>query len=111
MFLTIFAKTVPNNVILPVFSRTKEENVIYNIQVSNHTKKGFFKILFSRVATTSLVKNRGDTQIFFQQNDHEGCPIDYLDGLGHFPFGFRARVHRRALKLGNTKVKSETALV
>ena len=24
------------------------------------------------------------------QNDHKGCTLDYLDGLGHFHFGFGA---------------------
>ena len=26
----------------------------------------------------------------FHQNDHKGCTLDYLDGLGHFLFGFGA---------------------
>ena len=28
--------------------------------------------------------------IFFHQNDRKGCSLDYLDGLGHFLFGFWA---------------------
>ena len=27
---------------------------------------------------------------FFHQNDRKGCTLDYLDGLGHFLFGFGA---------------------
>ena len=30
---------------------------------------------------------RGNPNVF-HQNDREGCRIDHLDGLGHFPFGF-----------------------
>ena len=28
--------------------------------------------------------------LFFYQNDRKGCTLHYLDGLGHFLFGFGA---------------------
>ena len=30
----------------------------------------------------------GIPPICFGQNDHKGCSLDYLDGFGHFLFGF-----------------------
>ena len=42
------------------------------------------------MATLAILQSsapRG-TPIFFHLNDHKGCTLDYLDGLGHFLFGF-----------------------
>ena len=33
---------------------------------------------------------KGVPPICFHQNDRKGCTLDYLDGLGHFLFGFGA---------------------
>ena len=44
---------------------------------------------------------------FFHQNDRQGCTLDCLDGLGHFPFGFGStgKNYRRVVTpLGKTTV-------
>ena len=37
-----------------------------------------------------IVSPKGVSPIYFRQNDRKGCRSDYLDGFGHFVFGFGA---------------------
>ena len=37
-----------------------------------------------------LTPLKGVPPFFFHQNEFKGCTLDYLDGLGHFLFGFGA---------------------
>ena len=51
---------------------------------------------YSEVATTPYppfltaypTLPEGGIPICFRQNDRKGCSLDYLDGFGHFLFGF-----------------------
>ena len=73
--------------------------LIYTVSFKAIQSILFFKndhFWFSQVATTpypssltaTLSPEGGGTPVFFHEIDRKGCTLDYLDGLGHFLFGF-----------------------
>ena len=70
------------------------ENSIFKIEFS--ILSGFFphhnlyRLIFQSFVLREYPPEEGTPDFSFHQNDRKGCTLDYLDGLGHFLFGFGA---------------------